>query len=83
MSNDSVYSKQVLDNLKDGCEKVKRDIQYCTYTKSKQQQEFINKISNFDKEFSSMLDNMSKNLVQFNKIIRKAENTIKQANEEA
>ena len=51
-------------------------------TQRKQQQEFINKISNFDKEFSTMLDNMSKNLVQFNKIIENVENTIKQANEE-
>jgi|TARA_B100001287_G_C22535617_1_gene459546 uncharacterized phage infection (PIP) family protein YhgE len=81
MSNDPVYSKQVLDNLKDGCEKVKT-IFNNVETQRKQQQEFINKISNFDKEFSTMLDNMSKNLVQFNKIIENVENTIKQANEE-
>ena len=62
MSNDPVYSKQVLDNLKDGCEKVKT-IFNNVETQRKQQQEFINKISNFDKEFSTMLDNMSKNLV--------------------
>ena len=81
MSNDPVYSKQVLDNLKDGCEKVKT-IFNNVETQRKQQQEFINKISNFDKEFSTMLDNMSKNLVQFNKIIENVENTIKKANEE-
>lgn len=81
MSNDPVYSKQILDNLKDGCEKVKT-IFNNVETQRKQQKEFINKISNFDKEFSTMLDNMSKNLVQFNKIIENVENTIKQANEE-
>lgn len=78
MSNSEMYSKQVLDNLKDSCEKVK-EIFNTVHTQKAKQEEFINKISNFDQDFSSMLSDMGANLKKFNDIIENVNKNIKKA----
>ena len=35
MSKPQIYPDEVLNQLKDSCEKIKENIQYCTDTKSK------------------------------------------------
>ena len=80
MSSSEVYSKQVLDNLKDSCEKIK-EIFNTVHTQKVKQEEFIKKISNFDQDFSSMLSDMGSNLKKFNDIIENVNRTIKQAEE--
>ena len=76
MSNSEMYSKQVLDTLKDSCEKIK-EIFNTVHTQKAKQEEFINKISNFDQDFSSMLSDMGANLKKFNDIIENVNKNIK------
>lgn len=78
MSNSEVYSKGVIDQLKDSCEKIK-EIFNTVHTQKAKQEEFIKKISNFDHDFSSMLSDMGENLKKFNAIIENVNKNIKKA----
>ena len=81
MSNSEVYSKEVIDQLKDSCEKIK-EIFNTVHTQKAKQEEFIKKISNFDNDFSSMLSDMGANLKKFNAIIENVNKNIKKAEED-
>ena len=78
MSKSEVYSKEVIDQLKDSCEKIK-EIFNTVHTQKAKQEEFIKKISNFDQDFSSMLSDMGANLKKFNAIIENVNKNIKKA----
>ena len=78
MSKYEVYSKEVIDQLKDSCEKIK-EIFNTVHTQKAKQEEFIKKISNFDQDFSSMLSDMGANLKKFNAIIENVNKNIKKA----
>jgi hypothetical protein len=81
MSNSEVYSKEVIDQLKDSCEKIK-EIFNTVHTQKAKQEEFIKKISNFDNDFSSMLSDMGANLKKFNDIIENVNKNIKKAEDD-
>tara|TARA_B100001758_G_C18370398_1_gene591002 strand:- start:797 stop:1390 length:594 start_codon:yes stop_codon:yes gene_type:complete len=81
MSNSEVYSKEVIDQLKDSCEKIK-EIFNTVHTQKAKQEEFIKKISNFDNDFSSMLSDMGANLKKFNAIIENVNKNIKKAEDD-
>ena len=78
MSNSEVYSKEVIEQLKDSCEKIK-EIFNTVHTQKVKQEEFIKKISNFDQDFSSMLSDMGANLKKFNAIIENVNKNIEKA----
>tara|TARA_Y100000389_G_C17471238_1_gene531250 strand:+ start:3927 stop:4520 length:594 start_codon:yes stop_codon:yes gene_type:complete len=81
MSNSEVYSKEVIEQLKDSCEKIK-EIFNTVHTQKAKQEEFIKKISNFDNDFSSMLSDMGANLKKFNAIIENVNKNIKKAEDD-
>ena len=81
MSNSEVYSKEVIEQLKDSCEKIK-EIFNTVHTQKAKQEEFIKKISNFDQDFSSMLSDMGANLKKFNAIIENVNKNIKKAEDD-
>ena len=81
MSNSEVYSKEVIDQIKDSCEKIK-EIFNTVHTQKAKQEEFIKKISNFDHDFSSMLSDMGANLKKFNAIIENVNKNIKKAEDD-
>tara|TARA_Y100000996_G_scaffold308955_1_gene245642 strand:- start:637 stop:1230 length:594 start_codon:yes stop_codon:yes gene_type:complete len=81
MSNSEVYSKEVIDQIKDSCEKIK-EIFNTVHTQKAKQEEFIKKISNFDQDFSSMLSDMGANLKKFNAIIENVNKNIKKAEDD-
>ena len=81
MSNSEVYSREVIDQLKDSCEKIK-EIFNIVHTQKAKQEEFIKKISNFDQDFSSMLSDMGTNLKKFNTIIENVNKNIKKAEDD-
>jgi len=81
MSNSEVYSKEVIEQMKDSCEKIK-EIFNTVHTQKAKQEEFIKKISNFDNDFSSMLSDMGANLKKFNAIIENVNKNIKKAEDD-
>jgi len=81
MSNSEIYSKEVIDQIKDSCEKIK-EIFNTVHTQKAKQEEFIKKISNFDHDFSSMLSDMGSNLKKFNAIIENVNKNIKKAEDD-
>ena len=81
MSNSEIYSKEVIEQIKDSCEKIK-EIFNTVHTQKAKQEEFIKKISNFDQDFSSMLSDMGANLKKFNAIIENVNKNIKKAEDD-
>ena len=81
MSDSEVYSKEVIEQMKDSCEKIK-EIFNTVHTQKAKQEEFIKKISNFDQDFSSMLSDMGANLKKFNAIIENVNKNIKKAEDD-
>ena len=81
MSNSEVYSREVIDQLKDSCEKIK-EIFNTVHTQKVKQEEFIKKISNFDQDFGIMLNDMGSNLKKFNNILDNVNKNIKKAEDE-
>jgi hypothetical protein len=81
MSTLQIYPDEVIIQLKDSCEKIK-EIFNTVQTQKVKQEEFIKKISNFDKDFSIMLNDMGSNLKKFNKIIDNVNKNIKKAEDD-
>ena len=81
MSKEQIYSKQTIEQILNDNKKIKEIFNTVQIQKTKQE-EFIKKISNFDKEFTTMLNNMDTNIKQFEKIVDNVKNNIKKAEDE-
>ena len=81
MSKPQIYPDEVINQLKDSCEKIK-EIFNTVQTQKVKQEEFIRKISNFDQDFAIMLSDMGSNLKRFNAIIENVNKNIKKAEDD-
>ena len=81
MSKPQIYPDEVINQLKDSCEKIK-EIFNTVQTQKVKQEEFIRKISNFDQDFTIMLSDMGSNLKKFNAIIENVNKNIKKAEDD-